>query len=261
MALEGKTAIVTGGARGIGYAIARRYLQDGARIVIADLDEEAGEAAADALDALGEVRFVAADVSEALDVHNLVAETLDAFEAIDILVNNAGIAHSAPFLDIEEGDFDRVLRSNLKSGFLCSQAVARLMVQRVAQEGPAGTIINMAALDAHLASADQLSYAVSKAGVSQLTAVMAVALAPHGIRVNAIAPGTIQTDMLTWLGEDQELRRQVLARTPLGRIGEPSEIAGIAAFLASEDASYMTGQTLYADGGRLRLDRAMPLPE
>ena len=138
MTLHGKTAIVTGGANGIGKAIARRFLTDGAAVVIADHDEVAGAAAIEELKPLGNVSFVAADVSESLDVHNLVAETLDGRDAIDILVNNAGIVHAAPFLDLQEEDFDRVMRVNLKGAFLCAQAAARAMVRRIEDGGPAG---------------------------------------------------------------------------------------------------------------------------
>ncbi|KXF76260.1 dehydrogenase [Paramesorhizobium deserti] len=254
MALEGKTAIVTGGAQGIGYAIARRYLMDGASVVIADVDEAKGEAAEKDLSQLGAVRFTPADVGQKLDVHNLVAFTTDTFGDIDILVNNAGIAHHADFLSLKEEDFDRVLRINLKGAFLCAQAVAKLMVARVKAGGPAGTIINMSSINALFGLEGQVPYSISKGGVNQLTRVMAVSLAPHGIRVNAIGPGSIDTDMLANVNADPGARERILSRTPMGRIGDPSEIAGIAAFLASPDASYVTGQTIYADGGRLPLN-------
>jgi NAD(P)-dependent dehydrogenase (short-subunit alcohol dehydrogenase family) len=259
MSLENKAAIITGGAGGIGLAIARRYLADGARVVIADKDEDAGSEAVSTLDELGAVRFIHCDVGDRLSVRNLVAGTLDAFGQIDILVNNAGIVHAAGFLELAEEDFDRVIRTNLKGAFLAGQAVAKRMVKQIADGGELGTIINLSSINAVVAIPEQVPYCVSKGGVSQLTKVMALALAPHGIRVNAIGPGSIQTAMLTSVVDDDEARRRVLlSRTPAGRIGEASEIAAIAAFLASSDASYITGQTIYADGGRLALNYIVP---
>lgn len=252
--MDGKNAIVTGGARGIGYAIAKRFLSDGARVVMADVDEKAGEAACDELSRLGDIRFVAADVAERLDVRNLVANALDAFGDVDILVNNAGMSHKADFLELKEADFDRVMGVNLKGVFLCSQAVARHMVDRIGQGGDPGCIINISSINAVVGIADQVPYTASKGGVAQLTRVMALSLAPHGIRVNAVGPGSIMTDMLKAVATDREARERILSRTPLGRVGEPEEIAGVAAFLASNDAGYITGQTIYADGGRLPLN-------
>jgi len=259
MALDGKTAIVTGAAGGIGYAIAERFLLEGVRVVIADIDAEKGERAIRDLGKLGEALFVKADVGRSLDVHNLVASTIDALGDIDILVNNAGIVHGADFLDLKEEDFDRVLRVNLKGAFLVGQAVARYMVEKVRDGGPAGVIINMSSVNAVFAIANQVPYSVSKGGVNQLTKVMALSLAPHGIRVNAIGPGSIMTDMLASVNDDPDARDRLLSRTPLGRIGDPKEIAAIAAFLASDDASYITGQTIYADGGRLPLNYTVPV--
>lgn len=254
MALDGKTAIVTGAAGGIGYAIAERFLREGVRVMIADVNAEKGAQAVKDLEKLGEARFVKADVGKSLDVHNLVASAIDALGDIDILVNNAGIVHGADFLELKEEDFDRVLRVNLKGPFLVGQAVARYMVEKVRGGGSPGTIINMSSVNAVFAIASQLPYSVSKGGVNQLTKAMALALAPHDIRVNAIGPGSIMTDMLTSVNADPAARDRILSRTPLGRIGDPQEIASIAAFLASDDASYITGQTIYADGGRLPLN-------
>ncbi|MCC0029612.1 MAG: SDR family oxidoreductase [Brucellaceae bacterium] len=261
MALDGKVAIVTGGANGIGLAIARRFLQDGMSVMIGDVDEEAGKKAVSDLEHLGHIDFAKADVSRKLDVHNLVASTLDRFGDIDVLVNNAGIVHGADFLELSEADFDRVLAVNLKGSFLTGQAVARYMVDKVKKGGPAGSIVNMSSINAVVSIASQLPYSVSKGGVNQLTRAMALALAPHRIRVNAIGPGSIMTDMLESVNADSAARRKLLSRTPLGRIGEPSEIAAVAAFLASDEASYVTGQTIYADGGRLGLNYTVPVTE
>lgn len=261
MSLENKVAIVTGGARGIGLAVARRYLRDGAKVVIADIDEEAGEQALADLDAPDNARFFHCDVTDRLGVRNLQAATLDAFGKVDVLVNNAGIVHGADFLEIEEEDFDRVLNVNLKGFFLVGQAIARRMVKQIEEGGEPGSIINMSSVNAVFAIANQVPYSVSKGGIAQLTKVMALSLAKYGIRVNAIGPGSIMTDILTAVAGDPEARRRILSRTPLGRIGEPSEIAAIAAFLGSSDASYITGQTIYADGGRLPLNYTVEVEE
>ena len=170
-----------------------------------------------------------------------------------------GIVHSAPFLDVKEEDFDRVIRINLKGSFLAGQAVARFMVEKVQKGGEPGSIVNMSSINAEVAIATEVPYSVSKGGIGQLTKVMALALAPHGIRVNAIGPGSIMTDMLKATNSDDESRKRLLSRTPLGRVGQPDEIAAIAAFLASDEASYITGQTIFADGGRLALNYTVPL--
>lgn len=257
--LENKVAIVTGGAQGIGYAIAERLLRDKARVIIADINNAEGRQAATTLSKINSCHFIHCDVSQKLDVHNLVASALDLHERIDILVNNAGMLIGGDFLTLSEEDFDRVLAVNLKGAFLCGQAVARHMVEQVKNGMEPGSIINMSSVNAVFAIANQVPYSVSKGGVNQLTKVMALALAEHGIRVNAIGPGSIMTDMLASVANDKAARSRVLSRTPMGRIGDPSEIASIAAFLASDDASYITGQTIYADGGRLPLNYTVPV--
>jgi NAD(P)-dependent dehydrogenase (short-subunit alcohol dehydrogenase family) len=256
MKLANKVAIVTGASQGIGLACAQRLVREGARVMLADIREEEGAAAAHALgDA---ARFFCADVSQKADVDALLAATMAAFGQVDILVNNAGVTHAADFLDLAEEDFDRVLRINLKSMFLCSQAVAREMVKRKA----GGCIINMSSVNAELTIPNQVPYVISKGGVNQLTRVASISLAQHGIRVNAIGPGTILTELAKKaVLASPEARHTILSRTPLGRCGEPEEVASIAAFLASDDASYITGQTLYADGGRMALNYTVPVNE
>jgi NAD(P)-dependent dehydrogenase (short-subunit alcohol dehydrogenase family) len=261
VALENKVVVVTGAARGIGKAIARRFLEEGARVVAADIDADGGSALVAELGAIGAVRFVACDVGDAASVANLVASAITAFGEIDVLVNNAAILAAVDFLDLAEADFDRVLRVNLKGAFLCGQAVARHMVERVKAGGTAGAIVNLSSVNAVFAIANQVPYSVSKGGINQLTKVMALSLAPHGIRVNAIGPGSIMTEMLAAVMDDDAARKRILSRTPLGRIGDPAEIAAIAVFLASEQASYITGQTIYADGGRLPLNYTVPVRE
>lgn len=254
MKLTNKVAIVTGATQGIGLACAQRLVADGAKVMLVDIKPDGAQAAA----ALGtQARFFAADVSQKADVDALVAATLAAFGQIDILINNAGVTHAADFLDLAEEDFDRVLRINLKSMFLCGQAVAREMVKR-----NSGCIINMSSVNSELAIPNQVPYVVSKGGINQLTKVMALNLAPHGVRVNGIGPGTILTELAkkAVLGSP-EARHTILSRTPMGRCGEPEEVASIAAFLASDDASYMTGQTLFVDGGRLALNYTVPVKD
>ncbi|MEP1207588.1 MAG: SDR family oxidoreductase [Rhizobiaceae bacterium] len=257
MRFSGKTAIVTGAAQGIGYAIAHRFLSEGAQVVIADIDDEKGEEVEEELSKLGNITYISADVGERLDVHNLVAASVDAYGDIDILVNNAGIVIGGDFLEISEKDFDEVMRVNLKGAFLCSQSVAKLMIKRVQNGGPPGCIINMSSVNAKLAVPSQIPYTISKGGVRQLTNVLAQYLAPHGIRVNAIGPGSVATEMLDTVISNPDAKEKILARTPIGRVGEPAEIAAIAAFLASDDSGYVTGQTIYADGGRLGLAYTM----
>lgn len=247
MKLSQKVAIVTGATQGIGLACAQRLLAEGAKVMLVDIKPEGEQAAA----ALGEqARFFAADVSQKADVDAMVAYTLKEFGRIDILVNNAGVTCAADFLDVKEEDFDRVLRINLKSMFLCGQAVAREMVKQ-----HSGCIINMSSVNAELAIPNQVPYVVSKGAINQLTKVMALNLVNHGIRVNGIGPGTILTELAKKaVMASPESRKTILSRTPMGRCGEPEEVAAIAAFLASDDASYMTGQTIYVDGGRLALN-------
>jgi NAD(P)-dependent dehydrogenase (short-subunit alcohol dehydrogenase family) len=261
MPLDNRVAIVTGAARGIGLAIARRFLEEGARVMMVDIDGKGGEKTRAELAPLGEVQFHEGDVAERLDVRNVVAATLEAFGDIDILVNNAGVAARGDFLDLSEEAFDAVMRVNLKGTFLMSQAAARHMVERVVAGAAPGSIINMSSVDAVFALADQVPYSASKAGINQLTKAMALSLAPHGIRVNAIGPGSIATEMLDVSLGDEEMRRRLLSRIPLGRFGDPREIAALAAFLASDEASYITGEVIYADGGRLPLSLTVPVSE
>lgn len=258
--LQDKVAIVTGAARGIGRAIAQRFVTEGARVIVADIDEKAGAATATELG--DDAAFVRTDVGDARHAINVVAAATAKFGGrLDVLVNNAGILHTADFLDIAEADFDRVLRVNLKGAFLVGQAAARQMVEQVKAGGAPGAIVNMSSINARVAIPNQVPYCVSKGGMDQLTKVMALSLSRYRIRVNAIGPGSIATDILRSIADDREAKRRILSRTPLGRIGAPEEVAAIAAFLASDQASYMTGQTIYPDGGRLALNYTVPVDE
>ncbi len=255
--MPAKTVLITGGAKGIGHAIARQFISEGANVVIADVDEAAGE---QCIAEFGtKAIFVKTDVSKTVDVHNLIAASVKAFGSINVLINNAAIVHAAEFLDLTEADFDRVIGVNLKGAFMVGQTVAKQMVSQIEAGGKPGSIVNMSSVNAVFAIANQVPYSVSKGGVGQLTKVMALSLAPYGIRVNAIGPGSIMTDMLASVNSNPEAKARILSRTPLGRIGEPSEIATIASFLASDAASYITGQTIFADGGRLPLNYTVPV--
>jgi NAD(P)-dependent dehydrogenase (short-subunit alcohol dehydrogenase family) len=260
MPLTDKVAIITGAARGIGYACAERFLADGAKVVLCDINETGGENAAARL--AGDEKsavFVHCDVGEPLDVHNLVAEALERFGSIDILVNNAAMLDSEPFLDLDAEQFDAVLKTNLRGPFLLGQAAAKQMVEQVEQGKPPGAIVNMSSVNAVFALPDHVAYTVAKGGIAQLTKAMALALAPYGIRVNAIGPGSIMTEMLRQVAHDRTVMDRILSRTPIGRVGEPSEVAAIAAFLAGGESSYITGTTIYADGGRLALNYTVDL--
>jgi len=247
-----RVVIVTGGAQGIGAACARRFAREGGRVVIADVAREPGEALARDIGG----HFIACDVGDKAQVDALVAAVLEEAGRIDVLVNNAGIFKAADFLDISEADFDAVLRVNLKGAFLMAQAVARAMVQG----GVRGAIVHMSSVNGVMAIPSIASYNVSKGGINQLTRVMALALADHGIRVNAVAPGTIATELAAQaVLTSDDARRKILSRTPLKRLGEPEEVADVVAWLASDAASYVTGEIVTVDGGRMALNYTVPV--
>lgn len=259
--------IVTGAARGIGFACARRFIEDGHRVVLSDMDGPACDAALVDLD-VGPERAISVvcDVSDKLEVHNLVANSLAAFGRLDGVINNAGIALQGGAIDLDIADFDRVLAVNLRGAFLVSKAVATHMVTEIENRDDRShltdrpyVIINMSSINDTVAISDYLAYTVSKGGLLQMTRTMAVELAPYGIRVNAIGPGSVKTDMLDGVSGDK--LDKIHARTPMGRVALPDEIAGVASFLASDDSSYITGQCIYVDGGRLALNYTMPPKE
>lgn len=250
--LEDQVAIVTGAAQGIGAACAERLAQDGAAVALWDVDDARGAALAASLNARGRrAIYQHCNVADKREVDAALAATLQAFGRVDALISNAGIFKAAEFLDITEADWDAVIGVNLKGAFLVGQAVARAMVAA----GTRGAIVNMSSVNGIMAIPSIASYNASKGGVNQLTRVMALALADHGIRVNAVAPGTIATELAqkAVLGSD-EAKARIMSRTPMKRLGEPREIADVCAYLVSSAASYMTGEIVYVDGGRMTLN-------
>lgn len=264
--MSDRTIIVTGAAKGIGLACAQRLVEDGNRVVITDVDSDAGLRAAKDLAADNErCVFIECDVSDPLNVHNLIAETLSSFGRIDGLVNNAAVAMKGGALDMSVEDFDRNIAINLRGPFLVSRAVAKQMVKEIEDREDRSrlsdrpyAIVNMSSINDTVAIPDYLAYTVSKGGLRQMTRAMALELAPYGIRVNAIGPGSIKTEMLAKVNADPAAMNKILSRTPLGRPGLPDEIAAVTAWLLSTESSYITGQCIYADGGRLALNYTMP---
>jgi NAD(P)-dependent dehydrogenase (short-subunit alcohol dehydrogenase family) len=250
--LEQRAIVVTGAAQGIGAACAERLAADGAAVALWDVDDTRGELLAASIAQRGaRAVYVHCNVAAKAEVDAALAKSTQALGAIDGLVNNAGIFKAASFLDIAEADWDAVLDVNLKGSFLVGQAVARALVAA----GRPGSIVNMSSVNAVTAIPSIASYNASKGGINQLTRVMALALADQGIRVNAVAPGTIATELSkNAVLTSDEARARIMSRTPLRRLGEPAEIADVTAFLLSGAASYMTGQVVYVDGGRLALN-------
>jgi NAD(P)-dependent dehydrogenase (short-subunit alcohol dehydrogenase family) len=257
MKLEGKIAVITGAARGIGRACAERFLADGAKVVVADIDEARLAETATAIGTSDNVHVVVTDVSKKEQVEALIAAAVERFGRIDIMVNNAGIAKVQDFLDITKADYDKVLSVNLEGAFWGTQAAARQMIA----QGGDGVIINMSSINSGLANPRVATYAITKGGMNQITGTAAVAFAPHNIRVVGVGPGTIDTDMIHEGFVSDASVRGILSRTPLGRYGKASEIASVVSFLASEDASYITGETIYPDGGRRVLNYTVPVKE
>jgi 3-oxoacyl-[acyl-carrier protein] reductase len=245
--LEGKAAIVTGAGRGIGKAIAAKFLREGARVLVCDIVPERIEAAAQDLGALGEAHALAGDVSSAAFCDALVQRALAQFGELNVLANNAGIALFGSFLDHTEEMWDRTMAVNLKSMFLLGQRAARAMIA----QGKGGAIVNMASTNGLMGERDLVAYNASKGGVVLLTKTMAVELAPHNIRVNCVAPGLIRTELATEGGVDDSFLQAYLEKIPMRRPGKPDEVANLFAYLASDEASFITGDAVVIDGGQV----------
>ncbi len=240
-----RIALITGGAQGIGFACAEALAEDGCRIVLADIKESVHDAA-QAFDGTGHVCDMADTAAIARLFDKVEAET----GPVSVLVNNAGVALPGDFLGYDLANFRRVLDINLVAPFVATQRAARTMVEK----GLAGAVVNMSSVNAQVAIPAIPAYCASKGGIMQLTKASALALAPHGIRVNAVGPGSIDTEMMAGVNANPEALRNALSRTPLKRIGTAREIGDVVAFLASDKASYITGETIYVDGGRLSLN-------
>ncbi len=244
--LSGKTAIVAGGSRGIGFAIAEGLASSGARVVVANSTPEQGERAAERLRAQGhEARAIAVDLRKRQSIDQLVAATLAVYDRIDILVNAVGIIRRGPIEAVTEDDWDAMMSVNVRGAFLCCQAVGREMIRH-----RQGKIINVSSNIAQVLQVHRGAYAVTKAGLSQLTRVLALEWAPHRINVNAIAPAPTITELNRKFFEDnpEDLKARVQS-IPLGRLGTPQDYVGVAIFLASPASDFVTGQTYFVDGG------------
>jgi glucose 1-dehydrogenase len=255
--LAGRVIVITGGGQGIGAACAERLAAEGAAVALWDVNQAPAQALAQRLrESGGRAEAMPCNVARKADVDAAVAATVLAFGRIDGLVNNAGIFRAADFLEVTEEDWDAVMDVNLKGAFLAGQAVARQMVA----QGGGGAIVNMSSVNGSMAIASIASYNASKGGINQLTRAMALALADHGIRVNAAAPGTIATELAREaVLTSEEARLRILGRTPMKRLGEPEEVADVVAFLLSDAARYMTGEIVHVDGGRMALNYTVPI--
>jgi NAD(P)-dependent dehydrogenase (short-subunit alcohol dehydrogenase family) len=249
--LRGRRVLISGGSSGIGAATARRFLDEGARVFLAGLDDDQVSATVGSLASLGDVSGTAVDVSDEAEVARLVSAATATLGGVDVLVNNAGTAWREPFLDLRVAHWDQIMATNVRGMFLVGQAVARLLVG----QGTGGAIVNMSSINAMAGEAEYAHYNASKAAVLLLTKTMAVELAAHGIRVNALCPGYIETPLNTsiagGLGEGDFAEAYARDKIPLGRTGRSSEVAAAYAFLASDEASFITGTELVVDGGQI----------
>ena len=248
MRLKEKVAIVTGSGSGINQAIAVRFAQEGAKVVIVDLNPEGLKSTEKLLKGVtDEVLAVVTDVTNKQSVDSMVQKAVERFGKIDILINGAGIINYAPFLELAEEDWDKVISINMKGYFLCGQAVAKVMVR----EGVAGKIINIGSINSEVANPDTVHYCASKGGVLMMTKAMAVDLAQYSINVNAIAPGVIVTKLTERTRSNPAKTEAFLNKTAFKRFGAPEDVANVATFLASSEASYVTGSMYHVDGGWL----------
>ena len=241
-------ALVTGAAQGIGYACAVALAEDGVKVILADINSDGVSEAAQKLGS--DSIAMTCDMSDPDDISSMFDEIEKTHGLVEILVNNAGVAMPGDFLTYDLESFDRVMDINLRGLFVATQRAARSMVEHSIE----GAIVNMSSVNAQVAIPAIPAYCASKGGVMQLTKVAALALAPHNIRVNAVGPGSIDTAMMAGVNANQEAMNMVMSRTPLKRVGTAREIGDVVAFLASKKASYITGETIYVDGGRIGMN-------
>ncbi len=250
MDLTNKVAIITGARRGMGKSHALILAKAGAKVVVSDISEEDCQKVVEEIEKnKGEALAVKCDVTKKEEVDEMVKKTIKEFGKVDVLVNNAGICQFKPFLELTEEEWDRTLDINLKGYFLCAQAVAKEMAKQ-----KSGVIINIASVASGqigIGMATIAHYCASKGGIVAMTESLAVELAPYNIRVNAIAPGMIETPMIDPVKQDSKMMEAMLAKVPMGRVGKPEEVSNLVLFLASDKSSYMTGSTVVIDGGWL----------
>ena len=260
--IAGRTAVVTGAANGVGLSVARHFVQKGANVMFADMDENRlADEIGDNNDDDGNAAYYAGDLRQKLNVANLLSATIDRFERVDILINASRQMLTSDPLNPDEDGVLELLDQNLMTSLRVTQIFAKRMIKQAKKEDnidqPAGSIVNLSSIAARRTQPELLAYSISSAAVDQMTRSMAVALAPHRIRVNAVSFGSVMSASLKGqIKENEELREKIIEATPLSRIASPSELAEAAQFLASDGAGFMTGQILTVDGGRSLLDAA-----
>lgn len=260
MLLKDKIAVVTGASGGLGRACAEAFLREGAKVLISDVNDDKGAATAEALGS--GCTYMRCDVTQKADVQALIDAAVAAHGRVDIAVANAGIVHACDPLELDEADYERVMAVNMKGVLFTGQLAARQMMRQDPDaHGQRGAIINMSSCQDSIVIPEIAPYVISKGGIRQWTKALGIRLATEGVRVNAIGPGSIATEMFASIASNPEKMKTIMSRTPMGRPGEPMEIGNIAVFLASHLSTYMTGETVYADGGRLGLNYTVPVNE
>ena len=261
--IENKIAVITGASGGIGLACAQRFIKEGAKVVVSDVADEQGEnAVAEIKSQGGDAVYVHCDVRNKHEIENLFDVAIQTYGRVDTAIANAGIVHASDVLELSEEDYDNVIAINLRGVFLTGQIAAQRMIKQDPDaDGSRGTIINMSSLNGLLAIPAIAPYVIAKGGVNQWTKVLGIRMAAEGVRVNGIGPGSIATDMFNKVADNPQKYREIMSRTPMLRPGEPDEVAKLAVFLASDYSSYITGETIYIDGGRQGLNYVVDVPE